>query len=267
MPRGGAKERAGKLPEAVVERITAMKRSNPDYGVKRISQVLRRIFFFKASPETVRKTLHREQLMPPVRRKSKKNPQKPRFFERSTPNQLWQSDIFCFRLGGENAYLIGFIDDYSRYITGLGVYRGQTAENVLEVYRQARGEYGVPKEMLTDNGRQYTNWRGKTKFEHGDAAGPDTSLPEPAASPDDTREDRTFLEDDLGGVPGESEVRFLRERPAAHHILGEILQPQASAPGDRRGMSCRPVLQDPQGDEGGDREGRGRERAGAGDTW
>jgi transposase InsO family protein len=165
MPRGGAKERAGKLPEAVVDRITAMKRSNPDYGVKRISQILRRIFFFKASPETVRKTLHREQLIQPVRRKSKKNPQKPRFFERSTPNQLWQSDIFCFRLGGENAYLIGFIDDYSRYITGLGVYRGQTAENVLEVYRQARGEYGVPREMLTDNGRQYTNWRGKTKFE------------------------------------------------------------------------------------------------------
>ena len=166
MPRGGGKERAGKLPEAVVEQITAMKRSNPDYGVKRISQILRRIFFFKASPETVRKTLHKEQLIQPVRRKSKKNPQKPRFFERSTPNQLWQSDIFCFRLGGENAYLIGFIDDYSRYITGLGVYRGQTAENVLEVYRQARGEYGVPKEMLTDNGRQYTNWRGKTKFEH-----------------------------------------------------------------------------------------------------
>jgi transposase InsO family protein len=166
MPRGGAKERAGKLPDAVVERITAMKRSNPDYGVKRISQILRRIFFFKASPETVRKTLHREQLIQPVRRKSKKNPQKPRFFERSTPNQLWQSDIFCFRLGGENAYLIGFIDDHSRYITGLGVYRGQTADNVLEVYRRARGEYGVPKEMLTDNGRQYTSWRGKTKFEH-----------------------------------------------------------------------------------------------------
>ena len=26
-------------------------------------------------------------------------------------------------------------------------------------------DYGVPKEVLTDNGRQYTNWRGKTRFE------------------------------------------------------------------------------------------------------
>jgi len=61
--------------------------------------------------------------------------------------------------------LIGFIDDYSRYITGLGFHRSQTAEHVLENYRKAVGEYGVPKEMLTDNGRQYTSWRGSTRFE------------------------------------------------------------------------------------------------------
>jgi len=47
----------------------------------------------------------------------------------------------------------------------LGLYRKQTAENLLEVYRQAIGETGVPAEMLTDNGRQYTNWRGVTRFE------------------------------------------------------------------------------------------------------
>jgi hypothetical protein len=35
----------------------------------------------------------------------------------------------------------------------------------LETYRRAISEYGVPKEMLTDNGRQYTNWRGTTRFE------------------------------------------------------------------------------------------------------
>lgn len=149
----------------VKARIVAVKKTNPGYGVERISQLLKRLFLMKASPETVRKTLHKEKLIEPKRRKPAKNPPKPRFFERSTPNQLWQSDIFSFRLGGENAYLIGFIDDHSRYITALGVYRGQTADNVLETYRRARGEYGPPKEMLTDNGRQYTCWRGKTKFE------------------------------------------------------------------------------------------------------
>src|SRR5512146_1041525 len=78
---------------------------------------------------------------------------------------MWQSDIFTFRLGGRYAYLIGFIDDYSRYVVGLELYRSQTAEQVLEVYRRAVGEYGVPKEMLTAQGRQYTTWRGSTRFE------------------------------------------------------------------------------------------------------
>jgi transposase-like protein len=113
----------------------------------------------------VRKTLHAKQLMPEAKKKLKRNPPKPRFFERSTPNQMWQCDIFKFHLSGQDAYLIGFIDDHSRYIVGLGLYRSQTAENVLEVYQRATGDYGVPKEMLTDNGRQYTNWRGKTRFE------------------------------------------------------------------------------------------------------
>jgi len=57
------------------------------------------------------------------------------------------------------------IDDYSRYMVGLELYRSQTADQVIEVYRRSVGEYGVPKEVLTDRGRQYTNWRGTTRFE------------------------------------------------------------------------------------------------------
>jgi len=154
-----------KLPGPVRERIVEIKKRSPLFGVKRISHLLKRVFFLSASPETVRRTLRAESLIVP----SKKNPQhnltRPRFFERSTPNQLWQSDIFTFRLGGRYAYLIGFIDDYSRYMVGLELYRSQTADQVLEVYRRAVGEYGVAKEVLTDRGRQYTNWRGSTRFE------------------------------------------------------------------------------------------------------
>ena len=142
-----------------------LKRQNPHYGSRRISDLLRRMFLLKASTETVRQTLQAEELIEPAKPKPKRNPSKPRFFERSRPNQLWQTDIFTFRLGGRAAYLIGYLDDYSRYVTGLGLARSQTAEQVLEVYRAALGEYGVPKEMLTDNGRQYTNWRGTTRFE------------------------------------------------------------------------------------------------------
>jgi transposase InsO family protein len=154
-----------RVPNKVRKQAVAIKRQHPEYGPRRISDLLRRFFLMPASPSTVQRTLSEKGLTKKRPRKPAKNAPKPRFFERSRPNQLWQSDIMTFRLAGRNAYLIGYLDDYSRYITGLGLYRSQTAAHVLETYRRAIAEYGVPKEMLTDNGRQYTNWRGKTRFE------------------------------------------------------------------------------------------------------
>jgi transposase InsO family protein len=155
---------ANKLPEPVRQKILELKKEEPTRGIKRISQLLRRVFFLKASSETVRRTLKEEGLVeaPP---KARRNLVRPRFFERATPNQMWQSDIFTFRLGGRYAYLIGFMDDYSRFMVGADIFRSHTAENVLEVFRVAAAEYQPPKEMLTDNGREYINWRGITRFQ------------------------------------------------------------------------------------------------------
>jgi len=154
-----------KLPVPVSEKIVEIKKREPFFGVKRISHLLKRVFFLSASPETVRRRLQEESLIVPTRKKHSANITRPRFFERSTPNQMWQGDIFTFRLGGRYAYLVGMVDDYSRYLVGLELFRSQTADQVIEVYRRAVGEYGVPKEVLTDRGRQYTNWRGTTRFE------------------------------------------------------------------------------------------------------
>jgi transposase InsO family protein len=162
--RGGS--RCKKLPAVVTQKAVLLKQQNPRQGNRRISDLLKRLFLLPGSPETVRQRLAEQgEASPPPRRKPVRNVVRPRFFERSTPNQMWQTDIFTFRLGGRFAYLIGFIDDYSRFITGLGLYRSQTADNLIELYRRAIGEYNVPKEMLTDNGRQYTNWRGTSRFE------------------------------------------------------------------------------------------------------
>jgi len=151
---------------AIQNEIIQIKREHNLFGSQKITDFLRRIKFIKTNPETVRQTLIKEGLNTPrSKRPSQHNPGKPRFFERSKPNQLWQSDIMSFRLGGQVAYLIGFIDDYSRFMVSIEVFRSQTAEHVIEVYRKGIAEYGVPKEVLTDNGRQYTNWRGTTRFE------------------------------------------------------------------------------------------------------
>ena len=162
---GSKPKRQSKVPAAVKEKIVALKKENPSFGIRRICDCLRRFFFLKASPSTARATLAEADLLTKKPAKPKRNPAKPRFFERATPNQMWQSDICCFRMAGKNAYLIGFIDDYSRYVVSMELYLSQTANNLLEVYRRGTMEYGPPREMLTDNGRQYTNWRGTTKFE------------------------------------------------------------------------------------------------------
>ena len=156
--------RASQLPQPVRDKIIELKKEEPTRGIKKISQLLRRVFFLPGSPETVRKTLQQEGLIesPP---KPRRNLVRPRFFERATPNQMWQTDIFTFRLGGRYAYLIGFMDDYSRFMVGADLFRSHTADNVLEVFRVAAAEYQPPKEMLTDNGREYVNWRGTTRFQ------------------------------------------------------------------------------------------------------
>ena len=167
------KKSQGKIPAAVKERIVAMKRAEPRDGTHRISDLLKRVFFMKASHETVRRVLHAEALMPPSvkpKARAKRTVSNAAVDDEGGsyvkgPHLMWQSDISVITWRKQSIYLIGFMDDFSRFITGLGLYMTQKADNVLEVLRRAATEYKAPAEMLTDNGRQYTSWRGKAQFE------------------------------------------------------------------------------------------------------
>ena len=192
--------RQSRLPAPITDKIIELKQENPTFGIKRISQILRRCFFLPASPETVRQRLHAADLMTESSPPRKRNMVRPRFFERATPNQMWQTDIFTFRLGGRYAYLIAFMDDYSRFIVGADLFRSPTANAVIEVYRVAVGEFQPPKEMLTDNGRQYTNWRGVSRFEAELKKGSRGPLQIAPTSSDDPRQNRALLGHDLAGV-------------------------------------------------------------------
>jgi len=139
---GGRKPR---LPGAVTDKIRELKAEDPSRGSRRISQILRRLFFMRASPSAVRKHCKARGLITPRKKKRHVQTLADRRFEYSKPNQFWQSDITVFKILGKDAYIIGFIDDYSRFITGLGVYRSQGGESVIETYRRATGEYGVPE--------------------------------------------------------------------------------------------------------------------------
>lgn len=136
-----------------------------EISVGRARAFLHRFAFLNLARDTVRRVLRRGG-RPPIKLQTRRNkPPKIHRFEMSRPNQLWQADIMTFMLrGAYRLYVIGFIDDYSRFIVGIGVYRFQTADHVLEVFRAAIEKYGLPKEVLTDNGRQFYTWRGKGKF-------------------------------------------------------------------------------------------------------
>ena len=234
-----------KQSKSVKKKIVAIKKAKPSHGSRRISDILKRFFLIEASPSSVHKTLSEEGLVKKGKRKPKKNPSKPRFFERATPNQMWQSDIMTFRLGGRNAYLIGYLDDYSRYITALGFYRSQTAEHVIETYRRGLAEYGVPKEMLTDNGRQYTNWRGTTRFEKELKKERVKHIRSRPHHPMTLGKIERFWQTIQTGVFAPGAIYQFRERRGTYGFLGEILQLQTPPPGDRGVMPCRPFLRDP----------------------
>ena len=88
---GVGKPPSSKLPGPVKDKITELKREDPRQGGKRISQILRRLFFLKASPEAVRRHLKAVDLAAGKAPARKKPKPPPRRFERSTPNEMWQS--------------------------------------------------------------------------------------------------------------------------------------------------------------------------------
>lgn len=81
--------------------------------------------------------------------------------------QLWQSDITSFYLGRDSrhVYLTVFIDDHSRYVVSFALRRRQTQDLVIEALQEGIARFGKPEEILTDQGRQYFAWRGRSAFE------------------------------------------------------------------------------------------------------
>jgi transposase InsO family protein len=161
------KPRAGgsKLSDLTRRTILMIKKEHPEYGCERISFLLLRGPALAASPGTVAKVLQDAGYVL-SEEPTHKHREFVRRFERARPNQLWQTDLFTFLLKRQNVrvYLVGFMDDHSRFIVGYGLHMSQSAALTLEVLRASIGSYGRPEEVLTDNGTQYVTWRGKGAF-------------------------------------------------------------------------------------------------------
>ena len=96
-------------------------------------------------------------------------------FERPAPMQLWQMDIvggirLVSPVTGElrEAKVVTAVDDHSRYCVIAKVAERATARVVCLALAEALVRFGVPEEIITDNGKQFTDRFGKHGARNGE---------------------------------------------------------------------------------------------------
>jgi transposase InsO family protein len=168
----------------IVEKILGLKKEKPEMGSRAVSEHLGRFEAVSLSSRTIGKLFKKHSLPDgdagyyeaSHRTKGDQGHRLERTmeaelgewerFSRPNPNDLWQMDIMGFYIRGEHkVYLISALDDCSRMIVGWGLFRDQSADNVLEVLRGGLVRHGAPREILTDQGAQFKHWNGVTQFE------------------------------------------------------------------------------------------------------
>ncbi len=83
-------------------------------------------------------------------------------FEAALPNQTWQSDFTHYRLTrpdgrpGAEVEIISWLDDCTRYALQVSAHARITTPIVVNTFRTALAQHGVPASTLTDNGMVYT---------------------------------------------------------------------------------------------------------------
>ena len=163
---------------AVEVRVAELRRGHPRWGATRI-----RLEMLKAastgsagamvmagvevpSTRTVNRILIRQGLLAPRPRKRPRESY--RRWERPGPMQLWAVDI----VGGvmlvdprtgvlREAKVVTGVDDHSRYCVMAAVVERATGRAVCLALAATLARFGVPGEILSDNGKQFTDRFGK----------------------------------------------------------------------------------------------------------
>jgi len=158
-------QRGSRLPEPTRRAILMMKQAHPDWGQDRIHDMLIRSEGLEASARAVQRVLL-EAGYEVEESPTRPHPAKVKRFERTRPNDLWQTDLFTFLLKRQRqrVHLVAYLDDFSRFVVGFGLHASASGALVREVFESAIANYGAPEEVLTDNGAQYHTWRGKSAF-------------------------------------------------------------------------------------------------------
>ncbi|AYL39508.1 IS481 family transposase [Streptomyces fungicidicus] len=149
--------------------VCELRRKHSKWGPRRIAFVLEKSGAVLPVPSrmTVYRILVRHGLVEPGVRRRKRSDYKR--WQRDRPMQLWQMDIvggvmLVDPVTGEltEAKVVTGVDDHSRYCVIASVVERATGRAVCSAFARALQRFGVPEEVLTDNGKQFTD-----RFGHG----------------------------------------------------------------------------------------------------
>jgi len=144
------------IPAELESAVCELRRAHRKWGPKRLVFEMGRRGLGTVTRSTVYRVLIRNQLIEPRSRRRRR--QDYIRWERPVPMQLWQLDVTAsaFLADGTEVKIVTGIDDHSRYCVIAQAVRRATARPVCRAFVEAMTVYGVPEEVLTDNGTVFT---------------------------------------------------------------------------------------------------------------
>jgi hypothetical protein len=112
------------------------------------------------SRSAIYRALVSHQLIEPVARRRRRADY--RRWERDRPMELWQLDVMgrVWLVDGRELKVVSGLDDHSRFCVMAGLVERANARSVCQVFAAVLERYGIPDEILTDNGKVFTGRLG-----------------------------------------------------------------------------------------------------------
>lgn len=146
-----------KVP-AWVDLVIIAIRLHTYWNSKRISAEMNRRQIYSVSPDHIDRLFQSHG----CNRGTVPRPPGPRY-ERSRPNELWHIDVkgpFFIHLPGGylKTWIVGLIDDHSRFVVGLRILTEAKAAPILRWLDECFELCGQPLQLMSDNGQPFVVW-------------------------------------------------------------------------------------------------------------
>jgi len=145
------------MAAATEVRLVELRQLHPGWGADRLRYRLEREGVDPLpSRAAVGRALARLGLV--SSRRARQRVREYRRWERGAPMELWQMDVMGGVMldDGRELKAVTAIDDHSRYGLAAGLVERATTRPVCEVFAGLLQQFGVPQEILTDNGKVFT---------------------------------------------------------------------------------------------------------------